>query len=278
MQAEVAAARETATFLLREDRGRWLHSQAAAMAATEAAVTVPAVDRELLVATAWLHDVGYAHPHPPTGFHPVDGAFLLTGDGWPRRLAALVAHHSEARFAAEARGLSHELRAFEREVGPVADALVYADMTAGPAGERMLLPQRLDDIRRRHAHDSQAQRAARRAREPFLMLAAARVDLRLLRLPGRHQLAFPRASVESNTVVARLVAGFRAHGIEARHLRMLKVAADREAALFEQVVLPLARQRNPELRRQAQDTLTDLSRLTDSLHSLLLRAALRSLG
>ncbi len=79
-------------------------------------------------------------------------------------------------------------------------------------------------------------------------------------------------------VIARLVAGFRAHGIEARHLRMVKVAADREASLFEQVVLPLARQRNVEARRRLQDTLTDLARLTDSLHSLLLREALRDLG
>lgn len=206
MGADLAAARETAGFLLRGDRGRWLHSQSAAMAASEAAITVAEGDREFLIATAWLHDVGYAHPHPPTGFHPLDGAFLLLGDGWPRRLAALVAHHSEARFAAEARGLSGELRAFEREVGPVADALVYADMTAGPAGERMLVTERLDDIRRRHAQASPALRAARRAREPFLVLAAARVDQRLLRLPGRHRLAFPKPSAGSTEVHARLVA------------------------------------------------------------------------
>ncbi len=79
-------------------------------------------------------------------------------------------------------------------------------------------------------------------------------------------------------VVARLVAGFRAHGIEARHLRMFKVAADREAALFEQVVLPLARQRALDARRRMAETLTDLSRLTDSLHSVLLRSALREIG
>ena len=74
-----------------------------------------------------------------------------------------------------------------------------------------------------------------------------------------------------------LAAGFRAHGLEPRHLRMFKVTADREAALFEQVVLPLARQRTVEARRALQDTLTDLSRLTDSLHSVLLQALLREL-
>ena len=78
-------------------------------------------------------------------------------------------------------------------------------------------------------------------------------------------------------VVARLAAGFRAHGLEPRHLRMFKVTADREAALFEQVVLPLARQRTVEARRALQDTLIDLSRLPDSLHSVLLQALLREL-
>ena len=79
-------------------------------------------------------------------------------------------------------------------------------------------------------------------------------------------------------VVARLAAAFRAHGLEPRHLRMFKVTADREAALFEQLVLQLARQRTVEARRELRDTLTDLSRLTDSLHSVLLAEALRSLG
>lgn len=78
-------------------------------------------------------------------------------------------------------------------------------------------------------------------------------------------------------VVARLAAAFRAHGIESRHLRMFKVAADREAALVEQVVQPLVRQRTPEARRLLHDTVTDLSRLTDSLHAVLLRGALRAL-
>ena len=38
-----------------------------------------------------------------------------------------------------------------------------------------------------------------------------------------------------------------AHGVEARHLRMYKVAAEREAGVFEQFVMPLLKQRNPGL-------------------------------
>jgi DNA-binding transcriptional MerR regulator len=75
-------------------------------------------------------------------------------------------------------------------------------------------------------------------------------------------------------VIARTAAGFLRYGIEARHLRMYKVAAEREAGFFEQVVMPLLKQRNPTARQQAADTLGDLSALGESLRAALLRAAL----
>ena len=76
-------------------------------------------------------------------------------------------------------------------------------------------------------------------------------------------------------VVARLAAAFAVHGITARHLRMYKMAADREAAFYEQVVLPLVKQRNPQARRQATEDLTELARLGEGLRGALLRSALR---
>jgi DNA-binding transcriptional MerR regulator len=75
--------------------------------------------------------------------------------------------------------------------------------------------------------------------------------------------------------VARLAAGFARHGVEARHLRMYKNAAERETGLFEQVVMPLFKQRNPQARRQAMGTIDELSRLGAELREALLRAALR---
>jgi DNA-binding transcriptional MerR regulator len=75
--------------------------------------------------------------------------------------------------------------------------------------------------------------------------------------------------------VARLAAGFARHGVEARHLRMYKNAAERETGLFEQVVMPLFKQRNPQARRQAMGTVDELSRLGADLREALLRAALR---
>ena len=76
-------------------------------------------------------------------------------------------------------------------------------------------------------------------------------------------------------VVARTAAGFVQFGIEARHLRMYKVAAEREAGFMEQVVMPLLKQRNPTARQQAADNLGQLAKLGEQLRGALLRTALR---
>ncbi|HEX4904883.1 MAG TPA: MerR family transcriptional regulator [Acidimicrobiales bacterium] len=80
---------------------------------------------------------------------------------------------------------------------------------------------------------------------------------------------------EDALVVARLAAGFARHGVEARHLKMYKTAAERESGFYEQVIMPLIKQRNPASRRQALDTLAELSQLGGDLRGALLRAALR---
>jgi len=74
---------------------------------------------------------------------------------------------------------------------------------------------------------------------------------------------------------ANLSAGFMKFGVEARHLRMYKTAAEREASFFEQVVMPMLKQRNPDARRQAVETLNELARLGQGLRGAMLRAALR---
>jgi DNA-binding transcriptional MerR regulator len=77
--------------------------------------------------------------------------------------------------------------------------------------------------------------------------------------------------------VANLAAGFLRYGVEARHLRAYKSAAEREAGQFEAIVLPLLKQRNPQSRQQALDTLAELGKLAEGLRSALLRQALRDL-
>ena len=56
--------------------------------------------------------------------------------------------------------------------------------------------------------------------------------------------AYPVDAVE----VVRLAAAFGKFGVEPRHLRTFRHAAEREAGLYSQVVTPLLYQRNPEAR------------------------------
>jgi hypothetical protein len=110
-------------------------------------------DGDLLVAAAWLHDLGYAPSVADTGFHPLDGArFLrdLDGDG---RLCGLVAHHSGARYEARLRDLGRELAEFHDEGSMVRDCLWYCDMTTGPSGDPVTFDQRLAEIRQRYGSD-----------------------------------------------------------------------------------------------------------------------------
>ncbi|CAL9358898.1 transcriptional regulator FtsR [Streptomyces sp. enrichment culture] len=74
--------------------------------------------------------------------------------------------------------------------------------------------------------------------------------------------------------VARLVAELGRFGLEPRHLRAVKAAAEREAGLVEQVVAPLRRHRNPQTRAHAEATAKELAALSVRLHAALVRSAL----
>jgi DNA-binding transcriptional MerR regulator len=75
--------------------------------------------------------------------------------------------------------------------------------------------------------------------------------------------------------IARVCAGFMQHGIEPRHLRMYRAFADREAGLFEQVLLPYRRQRNLEAQARTAETLGELAGLGRQLRNALLRQSVR---
>jgi hypothetical protein len=75
--------------------------------------------------------------------------------------------------------------------------------------------------------------------------------------------------------VARIAAAFMRHGIEPRHLRMYRAFADREVSLFEQVLLPFRRRRNPDAAERGEATLRDLATLGRRLRTALLRQGVR---
>jgi DNA-binding transcriptional MerR regulator len=74
--------------------------------------------------------------------------------------------------------------------------------------------------------------------------------------------------------VAVLVVELGRFGIEPRHLRVMKAAADREAGLVDQVVAPLKRHRNPQTRAHAEARTKELAALTVRLHAALVQTAL----
>jgi hypothetical protein len=82
---------------------------------------------------------------------------------------------------------------------------------------------------------------------------------------------------EEALAVANLAARFARFGIEPRHLRLYRNAADREAGFVEQVVLPLVRQRNPEARARAHQQVDELAQLGQQLRGVLLRRELGEL-
>ena len=156
---------------------RWRHTAGVATRAAELA-SLLSLDREVLVAAAWLHDVGYAEPTRVTGFHPLDGARHLEQLSWPAPIVGLVAHHSGAWFVAAARGLAEELAAYPDEGGEISDALTYADQTVGPDGRRVSAARRYDEMLRRHGPASW-NALVDPVRRPHLQAIAARVERRL---------------------------------------------------------------------------------------------------
>ena len=113
------------------------------------------------------------------------------------------------------------------------------------------------------------------------LAAAAGLDIEVLRELERFGLVTGRrvaGAVEYDADalgVAKAAAGFARHGVEARHLRGYLISAEREAALYEQLVLPLSRQRTPAGRRAAAARLDELVGLGASMRSALLRSAFR---
>lgn len=77
-------------------------------------------------------------------------------------------------------------------------------------------------------------------------------------------------------IIAQAVAGLAAYGLEPRHLRGYRLAADREVGLFAQLVTPLARQSDPAARARAAETARELVTLSQQLHAALVRVGLRS--
>jgi DNA-binding transcriptional MerR regulator len=77
-------------------------------------------------------------------------------------------------------------------------------------------------------------------------------------------------------VIAKTAGELAAFGIEPRHLRAFKTAADREIGLVEQVVSPIRRSREDGAEGRAAQAVEELASLSLRLHATLVRTGLRS--
>lgn len=145
-------------------------------------------------------------------------------------------------------------------------------------GETIKLPapgRRRDLIEGAWAQDAEPPTAARIGRAE-LMAAAEVTETELLAWESYGLISeTDGGGYDPETVtVARLVADLGRFGLEPRHLRAVKAAADREAGLIEQVVAPLRRHRNPQTRAHAEATAQELAAQSVRLHAALVQTAL----
>ena len=184
VETVVAGAERRAGELLGIGTPRWHHSAGVAAAAASLARLFSEEDAELLIAAAWLHDIGYCAQLLDTGFHPLDGARHLRALGASDRLCRLVANHTGAWAEAESRGLAALLTGeFPAKESPLADALTYADITTGPAGQPLTAEERIAEILERYEAGHVVHRSIRQV-APELLATVQRVEERMKGAPA----------------------------------------------------------------------------------------------
>src|SRR3546814_5552841 len=77
-------------------------------------------------------------------------------------------------------------------------------------------------------------------------------------------------------VSAKAACDLAAFGLEPRHLRTFRTAADREVGLVEQVVAPVRGGRDASARARAEEAVAEIAALTVKLHATLVKKGLRS--
>jgi DNA-binding transcriptional MerR regulator len=210
----------------------------------------------------------------PADVEAADASAVPDADASPAR-ASSKATTKPATKPAKARATKAKKSVSKSGTGSGASASTRrAAASAPPVFEAQMLP--LDDA---PDDDLDAETSGASLTRAELLTAANLTDGQLTELE-EFGLVAPAAGsgkrvvyAEDALVVARLAAEFAGHGIGPRHLRMYRAFADREAGLYDQVIAPRLRRKNPEARAQARQDLVDLARLGRALRSVFLREA-----
>ncbi len=112
----------------------------------------------------------------------------------------------------------------------------------------------------------------------------AGVTARLVQDLIRHSVLEPETSPDGTQVfdedavaVVRAAHRLVGHGLEARHLRAIRLAANREVDLFRQLTGPLLRHASPASTQQAAEVLADVAQAARELQETMVRSELRAL-
>ncbi len=82
---------------------------------------------------------------------------------------------------------------------------------------------------------------------------------------------------DADLQVARAVHRLLTRGLEPRHLRPLRLAAERQVDLLGQLVAPLLRHRNPDNQRRSAEILSDTAQASAEAQETMVRSRLRKL-
>jgi DNA-binding transcriptional MerR regulator len=147
-----------------------------------------------------------------------------------------------------------------------------------------VIKERLDDRAAVRASQDQGSGAGQIARTQMIsrreLLDSARIDDQQLAELEAHGLVrrVGRLYSQDAADVASTVALLASYGVEARHLRTVRTAAERDVSLIEQVVAPTLRQRSARARETAGQTASQIAILLIRLHRAMIEAGLAEAG
>jgi len=168
--------------------------------------------------------------------------------------------------------IKEQLEAIDRGLVPPGSA---GTATSAPRVPHMSIAL-IEDNAPTADHFRPAPAAMRLSREELLNAAGLRGDQLaeleqfglISKKPGGHY-------DDDALAVGKIVAELARFGLEGRHLRAFRTAAEREVGLFGQVVGPMSRQRGNEAKARAEETVRELAALSVRLHAALVQIGLR---
>jgi DNA-binding transcriptional MerR regulator len=167
------------------------------------------------------------------------------------------------------------LRVIKDQLDAIDRGLVPSGSSTGPSVPHVSMAA-IEDNAPTAEHFRPAQAALRLSRDELLNAAGLRAE----QLAELEQFALitakPGGHYDDDALsVGKIVADLARFGLEGRHLRAFRTAAEREVGLFSQVVGPMSRQRGGEARARAEETVRELAAASVRLHAALVQIGLR---